>query len=80
MTCRQLTTFIADYLSDELEPAVRGAFEHHLSICPNCVQYVADYERTMALGKIAFVDDAVPADVPEELVAAILAARRLTDT
>ena len=79
MTCRELTAFIADYLSGELEADARVSFERHLSLCPNCVQYVADYERTVALGKLALEDDVdAPPDVPDDLVAAILAAREAT--
>jgi anti-sigma factor RsiW len=67
-----------DYRSGELAPAVRAAFEHHLGLCPNCQRYVVSYEETVSLGQHAFDDDeaAVPAEVPEELVKAILAARR----
>jgi anti-sigma factor RsiW len=76
MTCRELTSFIADYLAGELDSNTRRVFEHHLSICPNCVQYVADYERTVALGQRAYDDaEALAHDVPEGLVTAILAAR-----
>ena len=78
MTCRELADFIADYLSGELSPDVRGTFERHLRVCPNCTTYLAAYRETVALGKRAFDDDtaALPADVPEDLVKAILAARR----
>jgi anti-sigma factor RsiW len=77
MTCRELTSFIADYLSGELETDTRQTFERHLSLCPNCVQYVADYQRAVALGQRVFSDEADPAaNVPEGLVTAILAARR----
>jgi anti-sigma factor RsiW len=77
ITCRELTSFIADYLAGELKAEVRHAFEHHLSLCPNCVQYVADYRRAVALGRGAYDDDATAVqDVPEELVKAILAAQR----
>jgi anti-sigma factor RsiW len=78
LTCRELTSFIADYIGGELPAEVQKAFEHHLSLCPNCVQYVADYRRAVALGRGAFDDDAtaVSETVPEDVVAAILAARR----
>jgi anti-sigma factor RsiW len=77
MTCRQLTSFIADYLSGELDAEIKDSFERHLTLCPNCVQYVADYERAMALGRQVYDDADSPAtDVPETLIAAILAARR----
>ena len=78
MTCREFADFIADYLSGELASDRRAAFEHHLRLCVNCQRYLAGYEATVKLGQRAFADDdaAVPANVPEELVQAILAARR----
>ena len=77
MTCRELADFMADYLSGEVSPPVRAAFDHHLALCPNCRRYLTSYEETVKLGKAAFDDDnaAVPPDVPEELVKAILDAR-----
>ena len=78
MTCREFADFMADYLSGELPADVRAQFEHHLSVCTNCAKYLAGYRGTIALGQHAFDDEAsqVPADVPEELVKAILAAKR----
>jgi anti-sigma factor RsiW len=79
MTCREFTSFIADYLAGELSADVKARFDRHLSRCDNCVQYLADYERTVALERRVFDDaDALPADVPESLVAAILASRNRT--
>jgi len=77
MTCRELTSFIGDYFAGELDSQVRRAFERHLSVCPNCRQYLADYERTMDMsrGAVESPDDDVPTGVPEDLVTAILAAR-----
>jgi len=53
-------------------------FDHHLTLCRNCVRYLAQYRETIAAGRAAFQDPeaAVPADVPEDLVRAILAARQ----
>lgn len=78
MTCREFADFMMDYLSGELSPESRLQFEHHLSVCANCQKYLASYEETVKLGKRAFDDDdvALPSDVPEGLVQAILAARR----
>jgi anti-sigma factor RsiW len=78
MTCREFADFIGDYLSGELPTESRSAFEHHLRLCANCQKYLAGYEETVKLGKRAFSDDDanLPAEVPEELVRAILAARR----
>ena len=78
MTCREFADFMADYLSNELPVRVRTAFDDHLRVCPNCRKYLTSYEETVKLGRRAFEDeDAVlPAEVPEDLVSAILAARR----
>ena len=80
MTCRELADFISDYLTGGLSPDVRAAFERHLTRCPNCVNYLAAYRATVALNRQAFTtpeaDAEAAADVPEDLVKAILAARR----
>jgi len=78
VTCREFADFMMDYLSDELSPESRAQFEHHLSLCINCRKYLTSYEETVKLGKRAFEDEdaALPADVPEDVVKAILAARR----
>ena len=78
MTCRELADFIADYISGELSAGTRAAFDDHLARCPNCRHYLSGYKATIALGRRAFEDDdaEVPADVPEDLVKAILAARK----
>jgi anti-sigma factor RsiW len=78
VTCREFADFIMNYLSGELSPESRAEFEHHLSICTNCQAYLSSYEETVKLGKRAFDDEdaTLPADIPEGLVQAILAARR----
>ena len=78
MTCREFADFMMDYLSGEIPQESRAQFEQHLRVCVNCRKYLTSYEETVKLGKRAFDDDdaALPADVPEQLVEAILAARR----
>ena len=78
MTCREFAEFMADYLSGELLPETTAQFEHHLTVCPNCVAYLSNYRHTVMLGRRAFPnDDAdVPDEVPDALVKAILASRR----
>ncbi len=74
ITCRQLIDFIMSYQDDELPSDERAEFDRHLAVCPSCVNYLKTYEKTVLLTKVA-ADDPVPADVPESLVHAILAAR-----
>jgi anti-sigma factor RsiW len=77
VTCRELVDFLADYLSGELPADVRVAFEHHLSLCADCRAYLANYQEAIALGRDALqADAAVPDDVPQAFIDAILASRR----
>jgi anti-sigma factor RsiW len=78
VTCREFADFIMQYLDRELQPESQAAFEQHLAICPNCEEYLRHYRETIAAGRAAFAEDdaAVPSEVPGELIAAILAARR----
>jgi anti-sigma factor RsiW len=62
------------YLDDELSSDERAEFDRHMAVCPSCVSYLKTYEKTVLLTKVAG-DDPVPAEVPESLVHAILAAR-----
>jgi anti-sigma factor RsiW len=76
LTCRELIDFLAAYLDGELAPEARADFDRHLSLCPSCADYLASYRETVRLGKQACEPDAeLPADVPPELIDAILAAR-----
>jgi anti-sigma factor RsiW len=78
MTCRELADFLMDYVNEDLPSEVRQSFDRHLTLCPNCVAYVRTYRTTIELGRRAFADgDAeAEAEVPLELVRAILAARK----
>lgn len=65
------------YVDGELPPEQRSEFDRHMTVCPSCVNYLKTYERTVLLAKSS-MDDAVPDEVPESLIAAILAARGKT--
>jgi anti-sigma factor RsiW len=77
MTCREFADFIAGYDAGELAVDVRAPFERHLELCANCRRYLAQYRATIELGRAAFedLDAGVPESIPEDLIAAILAAR-----
>ncbi len=76
MTCREFIDFLHDYDAGGLPDAERAVFDEHLSLCPNCQVYLRTYRQAVQLGKEAFTPDdrTLPADVPDELVNAILAA------
>jgi anti-sigma factor RsiW len=76
ITCRELVEFLDLYLEGELPPDRTVEFERHLSVCEPCLNYISTYRKTIALGKEACRPGILTAaDVPEELVAAILSAR-----
>jgi anti-sigma factor RsiW len=78
VTCREFAGFIDEWLDGRLPAAAREPFERHLIVCGNCARYLASYRQTIALGKQAFenLDAELPPDVPDELIDAILRARR----
>ena len=78
MTCREFADFMLEYSTGELPHEMRAAFERHLERCHNCRAYLELYLRTVdASRRVAAADleDATTCGVPEDLVAAILAAR-----
>lgn len=79
MTCRELNAFLLEYVDEALAPDVHERFEAHLARCAACRAFLASYRRTIALGRslCAELDGPPPPEVPEALVQAILAARRL---
>ena len=77
MTCREFADFLGMYLAGELPAPVLATFAHHIALCVNCERYLAKYRDSIAFGRAAFAEPGtiVPAEVPEELVAAILMAQ-----
>ena len=49
--------------------------EGHIEICSECAAYVDSYRTTVALARACEEVDALPDDVPDDLVKAILTAR-----
>ena len=80
MKCREFVEFLWKYFENDLEAGERRTFDEHLARCPHCPHYLETYRRAIAMGKDAFAGagpgSPVPAEVPEELVTAILAARK----
>ena len=78
MTCRELIEFVAEYLEETLPETERDEFERHLQDCPYCVDYLESYRTTVGLVRTLGDDPdaSIPEDAPEDLVRAILAARK----
>jgi len=71
ITCRQVIEFIVDYLDGSLSAEDLRQFQRHLAVCESCVVYLQTYEQTLRLAR----DTGEELDLPEDLVAAVLAAR-----
>jgi hypothetical protein len=78
LTCLEFERFVQDYQEGSLSLRERRVFDFHMELCPMCRVFFASYLKTIELGRrICATDDASsPADLPEDLVSAILAARR----
>ena len=74
-TCHDTIAFLDDYLDGVLPAEQLATFEHHLSHCPYCRDYLKTYRDTIYLargtGEPASGESAV-ADPPAQLVEAIL--------
>ena len=76
ITCKEVLTFLADYLSHELPEAKNEEFERHLSVCDACVAYIASYEETIRMAGLACSPTGLRVEeIPPELLDAILASR-----
>lgn len=73
MTCQELIEFLTDYLDGQLPLTQRMAFELHLTLCKDCRSYLHNFKTTIHAAKQSVVD---VAEVPDELIDAILNARK----
>lgn len=73
LKCRELIEFLDRYVAGELPAKQTREFKWHLRLCRSCRAYLRTYRQTLRLERGALADLSV--EMPEELVAAILAAR-----
>jgi hypothetical protein len=66
-TCREITDLILEYLNDTLSPSVKRDFERHLRICPDCVNFLNTYKKTVA-ASASLRPEAMPAKVRENIL------------
>ncbi len=76
MNCRECNEFLLDYTEGRLPEAERAEFERHLSHCPACVNYMRQYNDTIAMSRAALKAADKNEPIPGELVHAIMAAKR----
>ena len=62
LACNELVELVTEYLEDTLPSAERARFDAHLTECPDCVEYVAQMQRTIvAVGLSAAELERTPA-------------------
>ena len=78
ITCEEFESFILAYLDGDLTPRQKSIFEMHLRVCRECRDYLAAYRASLELAKGALGQDRghLEDDIPEDLIKAVLAARR----
>lgn len=77
LTCAQFEALVDAYIDGELGPVARATVDLHMRTCPVCLRYVAAYRkvRDMAADTLTRPEAEALDALPEDLVAAILAAR-----
>ncbi|EEE35718.1 conserved hypothetical protein [Rhodobacteraceae bacterium KLH11] len=73
ITCEEFESFILEYIEGDLSPRQKMIFEMHLRVCAECRAYLKEYERARALTEAQRNIEST--EVPDDLIAAILAAR-----
>ncbi len=71
MTCKDVESFLDDYLEGTLPLATRIRFEIHVRMCAECRPYIARYRRAMELGQKLLSEPAEgeePEAAPQELI------------
>jgi hypothetical protein len=74
-TCQDLADFLHDYLEGDLKGAPKEVFERHLDLCGECKTYLDTYRTAILLCCETKNRDACEKPLPDDLIAAILAAR-----
>lgn len=81
ITCVEFEEFMLAYLEGGLSNKQRRVFEFHLAVCTECRDYLAAYKAAMTVTRDALDTQSAEtlANVPEDLVAAVLAANTSQD-
>ena len=77
LTCQELLDYLSDYVEGRLPAAEHARMDEHLAVCPPCVDYLHSFQATLAACRaLRSADLAQLPEMPEELIHAILAARK----
>jgi hypothetical protein len=51
VSCKSITDLIWKYVSNRLGPKLGLEFEQHLRLCPDCVNFINTYKKTVSLAR-----------------------------
>jgi anti-sigma factor RsiW len=66
-TCQQMTDLVLAYLTNKLGAKAKREFDRHLAICPDCVNFLKTYKKTVAVTKSVKPTD-IPASVRNNIM------------
>ena len=66
-TCKQITDLVFNYVHGRLASSLKRDFEQHLRICPDCVNFLNTYRKTVQATK-----SVVPEEIPPKVRTNIL--------
>ncbi len=75
MTCREVYAFLDQFLEGQLDLLTRLSFGSHLMLCSACQKYLTSYRTALQVARESEQADALPPEVPEQMIQAILASR-----
>ena len=64
--CKQIAAWVLAYLNDELSPRRRRDFQQHLKICPDCVNFLKTYKKTIQATGTLYPDE-IPSEVRDNV-------------
>lgn len=50
-TCKEITDLMFGYLNDTLSRSVMRDFQRHLRVCPDCVNFLNTYKKTVTTSR-----------------------------
>jgi hypothetical protein len=66
-TCKEITDLIFGYLNDTLSRSVKRDFQRHLRVCPDCVNFLNTYKKTVATSQSVRSEE-IPANVRDNIL------------
>ena len=66
-TCKEITALLLDYLNGTLSPSVKRDFKRHLRICPDCVNFLNTYKKTVTVSGSVHSEE-LPVKVRENIL------------